>query len=465
VSGLVALVVPWGLLAVFLFRARRARIFLLGIPFLLFMDQSVFFDGMRLFHTPGRLPQYELLTLWMLVVWVLATGRVTLPGRTGSTPSAALIRQRFLPEELAVVAVGALALGHIAVDAVRTADFGASTGRGLEMLCMVLGYFLIRDVVGHASRREVVSFLATVVAANAVATVLFVLHQGLHLNIYSGAEHAYIVFGGQVITRTFYFAPRFVALTLAFVFARRRWGFGWAIVVLVTVLGVLVSYTRSLLLIVVVALLLVLVARQVKSPSASRLLRSTLGIAAAGVVLLWSFATFMPTQAAYLDQRLSGSGATSSIARDSSVAARTDFLASTLRIVERHDIVFGLGFPSAVQEATVAQVEVWGADMAWILVVYRLGMAGVIVFAVMFVGFAARAFALFMKQSGEGEYLGLLYFVALVTSFLLTAISRTFMEPGVLPMTLWLFAFVAAEARRPKAASVLPAAHAESRAA
>ena len=151
--ALVRIAVPWALLTLFLFRARRARIFLLGIPFLLFMNYSVFFDRMRLFHTPGRLPQYVLLALWMLIVWVAATGRVRLGGGPDSTGSASLIRHSFLPEELGVLALSALVLGNIAVDSVRTADFAGSFGRGLGMLSMVLGYFLVRDIVGHASRR------------------------------------------------------------------------------------------------------------------------------------------------------------------------------------------------------------------------------------------------------------------------------------------------------------------------
>ena len=446
--ALVRIAVPWALLTLFLFRARRARIFLLGIPFLLFMNYSVFFDRMRLFHTPGRLPQYVLLALWMLIVWVAATGRVRLGGGPDSTGSASLVRHRFLPEEVGVLALSTLVLGHVAVDSVRTADFAGSFGRGLGMLSMVLGYFLVRDIVGHASRREVISFLATVVAANAVATGLFILHQGFHFGVYSGAEHSSFAFRGQVITRTFYFAPHFAVLTLAFVFARQRWGAMWAFVLVLSLLGVLVSYTRSLVLVVVVALLLAVAARGLKSPSAAGLLRRTLAVAAAAVLLIWSFTTFMPVQADYLAQRFSGIGANSSITRDPNVTVRTGFLTSTVGIVERHDIAFGLGFPSAVQEATVAQVEVWGADMAWILVVYSLGLAGVAVFALMFVGYAARAFLLFMKSSGEGEYLGLMYLVAIVASLLLTAVSWAFMEPGVLPMGLWLFAFVAAEARR-----------------
>jgi len=439
--------VPWALLAVFLACALRWRIFLLGIPFLMCMGASVFFDTMRVFRTPGRFEGSVQVVLWLIVVWVLATGRL-LPKRASAGPPTTR-RRTFLPEELAVAALAALVLGHILVDAVLTADFAGAAGRGLGMLSMVAGYFFIRDIVGHATRHETIMFLAAVVLANTVATVLFILHQGLHVSIYTGLEYLAIVFQGKVITRTFWFAPPYVALTLAFVLARRRWTPGWSLVLLITVIGIWVSYTRSLLIVAVAALLLTLLAWQLKRPAAGRLLKRALGIAVVGLALFWGFATFIPTQTHYFEERLAGLQPNPTTGtQDSSFIYRSQFLASTVAIVERSDVAFGVGFPPPADAPSTAQVEVWGADMAWILVVYRLGIAGVLVFVAMFIGFGARAFRLFMSGTGDREYLGLVFLAAIIASALLTGSSCGFMQPAVLPIGLWLFAFVAAEARR-----------------
>jgi hypothetical protein len=329
------------------------------------------------------------------------------------------------------------------------------------MLTMVLGYYLVRDIVSHATRREVISFLSMVVVANAIATTLFIIHQALPVDIYPRIESS-VVIEGQVITRTLYFAPRFIVLTLAFVFARRRWGGVWAIVLLTTLLGIMLSFTRTLLLVAIVALLLAVGAREIKTPSTGRLLRRAVAIAAFGMLLLWGFVTFLPAPAHYFEQRLAGLSGDAAIASDSSFVVRTEFLAATVDIVRRRDLAFGLGFPLASQEASVANVTVWGADMAWILVVYRLGLAGVLAFAVVYVGHAIRAFLLFMRDPDEGEYLGLVYFVAIVAGLTYTGVSRTFMEPNLLPMGLWLFAFVAAEARRRRPEAMLPSLGASS---
>jgi len=444
--------VPWALLAVFLACALRWRIFLLGIPVLMCMDASVFFDTMRVFQVPGRFQGPVLVLVWLIVVWVFATGRL-LPARASERPpDAARMRRRpFLPEELAVIALGALVLGHIVVEGVLTADFAGAAGRGMGMLSMVVGYFLVRDIVEHATRHETVLFLAAMVLANTVATVLFILHQGLQAGIYTYVEHMTILFNGQVITRTFWFAPPYVALTLAFVFARRRWTPGWSLVLLITVVGIGVSYTRSLLIILVATLLLTLFARQLKRPAAGKLLKTALGMAIVGLMLFWGFQTFMPTQKQYFEERLAGLQGNPTGTSDSSYIYRSQHWASTVAIVERSSLAFGLGFPAPADAPSITQVELWGSDAAWVLVLYRLGIAGVLVFIAVFAGYGARAFRLFMSSSDEREYLALVLLAAIVASVLLTGSSWGFMQPGVLPMGLWLFAFVAAEARRAEA--------------
>jgi hypothetical protein len=443
------IVVPWALLVVFLACAVRWRIFLLGIPFLVFMDTSVFFDTMRVFHTPSRFEGQVLVLLWLIVVWVLATGRLLPKRASAGLQAMPIVRRRlFLPEELAVAALAALVLGHILVDSVQTADFAGSAGRGLGMLSMVAGYFLIRGIVKHATRHETIMFLAAVVLANAVATALYILHQGLHANIYAAAEHAAFVFQGQLITLTFTFAPPFVVLTLASIFARRRWTLGWSLVLPIAVIGFGVSYTRSLLIVLVATLLLTLFARQLKRPAAGRLLRSALGIAVVELALFWGFTTFISTRTHYFQERLAGLLANPTGTQDSSFICRSQYLASTLAIVERSDLAFGVGFPPPADAPYTSQVENWGADTAWILVLCRLGVAGVVVFVAMFIGFGARAFRLFTSGTGDREYLGLVFLAGTFASALLTGTSWDFMQPGVLPMGLWLFAFVAAEALR-----------------
>jgi hypothetical protein len=449
-SSLLHLVVPWALLAGFLLGAFRWRIFLLGIPFLMLMDASVFFDTMKLFHIPGRLGANERLLLWLCLVWVFATGKLLARQSSEDLEPAGRRASPLLPEELVVVALGALVLGHTVADALRGGDFGGSTGRSLGMLSMVVGYFLIRDIVAHASRREVILFLTALVVVNLVATLMFILHQGLHMHVYSVAEKATFLFGGRVLTRSHTFAPPFVVLTISFVLARRRWTPLWALVLVTTLVGIWVSYTRIWLVVFVAELMLALLLRQLKQPAASRLLKRVLALVVLGLTLFWASMVFIPTETRYFEQRLGGLRSNPTGAGDTSFLYRSQFLSSTIDVVRAKDLVFGLGYPPESATPEAEQVRLWGSDMAWITVVYRLGVAGVLVFVILFVSYGARAFMLFMRGSDDGEYLGLVFALAIAGIALSTAGTWAFMKQGGLPLGLWIFAFLAAEARRGK---------------
>ena len=75
--SVVRLAVPFALLMWFLWKARDNRLFILGIPVLMVMGPSVFFDLMRPFWTPGRLENTTHIMIWLVIAWavILWTGR------------------------------------------------------------------------------------------------------------------------------------------------------------------------------------------------------------------------------------------------------------------------------------------------------------------------------------------------------------------------------------------------------
>ena len=81
------LLVPLAAVAYFVWQSTKSRIFLLGIPFLQFFRQSVFFEELRPFWIPGRLTTVEVTTLWLILVWAVCTGWL-LPSRRAAGDSA-----------------------------------------------------------------------------------------------------------------------------------------------------------------------------------------------------------------------------------------------------------------------------------------------------------------------------------------------------------------------------------------
>ena len=69
--NLFRLALPTVLLLYFVVKATHTRIFLLGIPFLMFISRAVFFEKMKPFWMPSRLAPVDLVMIWLLIVWVV----------------------------------------------------------------------------------------------------------------------------------------------------------------------------------------------------------------------------------------------------------------------------------------------------------------------------------------------------------------------------------------------------------
>ena len=110
--GLLRLAVPAALLLWFLWKARTNRLCLLGIPVLMVMGQSVFFDNMKVFWRPGRLDATTLTMAWLFVVWLFtATRPASDPLGVNVGP---LGPSRILPEELPFLLLALVMVGHAA---------------------------------------------------------------------------------------------------------------------------------------------------------------------------------------------------------------------------------------------------------------------------------------------------------------------------------------------------------------
>jgi hypothetical protein len=446
---LIQLAVPAALLAWFLWRARANRLFVFGIPILMVMGSSVFFDQMRPFWVPGRFSPQTHIMGWLIVAWAVA---ILTSRPTSGIPRVGIFgAPRLLPEELAFLLIAVLLALHTLAVFSSTGDLGAAVTTASGLFYILMGYLLVRGIASRFSRSQTIEFLSAVVIANTVAAALYVAHQGLHLPIYPAAEYFTTVFHGQTITRTFTFAPQFSVLALGFVLARRAWTPGWLVVLTITVLSIVVSYTRTLLVAAAIAVLVAIIVRELKKPHIGRLLRRVLTIALSVAGALVLFSVVRPVEYHFVLSRL---GEFTSAGGPTDVGnwdiRRLHFLA-VQRVVGHADQLFGLGFPAPGSNAVDAHLHLWTSDMAWVPILYRLGWVGIVLFALVFAGFAARSLSLALQDPEERRYLGLVYLIAIVLTIVLSFVSWTFMEERVYAMGLWLLAFVAAEALRPRA--------------
>jgi hypothetical protein len=438
-------ILPLALAAYFVYMGTRSRIYLLGIPFLMFMRSSVFFENARPFWVPGRFSPDTHVLLWLIVVWLVCTDQL-LSARRGEKRFRAFGHRLSMPEEALLVFVAVYGVFLLGLTIAQHGDAAAALGEAQGFAYLFLGYFLIRGIVSTASLAEVLAFVRTLVIINTGAAVLFILHQAAHIGIYSGAEYFTTTFMGETITRTFYIMPQLLPLSLAYIFSRRQWNVWTVAGALVNLAAVWISYTRSLVVIALVIIALSLLARALKGGQASLVLRRALAVSLVLVALMFGLTQLFPVQSEYFLGRLSEAAAAPSVTRVGTVQNRERKMEVTYRSISRNDPILGAGWVTPAQDPMANRVESMKSDIVWVPVLYRLGLLGVVLWVAVFALFTWRAVRLAARASPEVEFFGIVWLGVIVGLFLEGFLSWTFLQPGRHAMALWAFALLGAVA-------------------
>lgn len=442
---------PALLLLYFLWRSLRQRVFLLGLPFLMDMYYSVFFDRLKIFWLPNQWLPADHMMFWLLATWIIYFD-LLLPGRRRSVRELRLFGPRLsAPEELVLVGFAAYMLFKVGTTAMRYTDLGTAISEARIPLYVFAGYLLLRGILSHAGRKDTVDLLAAVVVVNTIAAGFYVLHQGLHMYIYSGlVEHTYLVVNGEVLTRSFYFMPQYLPLSIAFCAAKRTWSPLWLGVFVVTLAAIWVSYTRALILVVIVEIVVILAVRLLKQRDAWPAARRVLQIVLLVGVFVGAAVVLLPTQTAYLLSRIEETRSSGSALKDNNLQYRLLWWRTTNEWIG-DDRVLGMGFPSAAQDARATRVSQMAADVVWVPTVWNLGLVGVVGLAGLFAAFGWRAATLSLASEGDAAFLSVVFLGVVVGVFLLGFVEWTIFDPWHTPMALSFFALLSAERCRQRA--------------
>jgi O-antigen ligase len=412
------------------------------------MGSSVFFENAKIFWVPSRLTPADLIMVWLLLTWVVYFDLLLPPSRRSGEQRRLFGPALSLPEELAVVGIIVLALVQVALTTLRYGELAASFTELKGFVYLFAGYFLLRGMLCRAGREDTLAFIKSLVLVNALAAVLFIAHQGLHLPVYIATEYQTITFMGQRITRSFYFMPQLLALAIAYVFARRTWNVLWVGVALVTLGALWVSYTRSLLVIALAELVVVLGVRLVKARQAGIVVRRVATLAAILLVFGIVAYTVLPVQSQYFLSRIGMATSSGSVTGDPNLQNRIDKIKLIASWLSTDEEYVGAGFTSSSQDPNVANMKLMSSDLVWVPVFYRFGLLGVALVVLLYATMGWRATRLSLSGDGDAEFLALILLGVVVGTFLEGFVSWTFLNPARYPMGFWLFAFVAAEACR-----------------
>lgn len=448
----VRLVLPTVLLLYFLWRAMRQRVFLLGLPFLMDMYYSVFFDRLRPFWVPSSWEPADHMMFWLLATWIVYFD-LLLPRRRRSAGDRRLFGPRLsAPEETVLVGFAAYMLFKVGTTAVRYMDLGAAIAEARIPLYVFAGYLLLRGILSHAGRKETLDFVAAIVVVNAIAAGFYVLHQGLSLYIYSGMlEYQYIVFNGETLTRSFYFMPQYLPLAIAFCAAKRNWSLLWLGVLAVTLAAVWVSYTRALVLVAIVEIIVVLGIRLLKRRDAWSAAKRVVQISLVAGVFVAAAVALLPSQSAYLLSRITETQSGGGALQDHNLQLRFTWWKTTSEWLGDGDRLLGIGFPSSAQDARATEVGIMAPDFVWVPTLWTLGLLGVTGLAVVFIAYGWRATSMSLGSEGDAAYLSTVLLGVIVGVFLLGFVEWTIFDPWHTPLALSFFALVTAERCRQRA--------------
>jgi len=455
--GALRYAVPGLLLLFFAVRSFRQRVFLLGIPFLMYMGNSVFFEKAKPFWIPSRLSPSDHVMLWLVITWVVYFD-LLLPSFRRSAPRPRLFGPALSsPEEIVLVGLAAFAVVEVGLTALRFSAATSALGQAKGFVYLFVGYFLLRGMLCRASREDSLDFVKALVVVNTIAAALFIVHQGLHHTIYLAVEYQTVVFMGQRLTRSFYFMPQLLTLALAYVFARRTWTVFWVGVLIVTLGALWVSYTRSLLVIAVAVFLTSLAVRLFKARQAHIAIRRAVTMLVLAAVLLGAAFVFLPVESRYLVSRIVTATSSGSLTSDPNLQNRQNKLRNVYAWIGPESHALGQGFATPAQDPPGANVPAMSADLVWVPVLYRFGLLGVLVVALLYATAGWRAARMSVSGDGDAEFLALVLLGVIVGTFLESFVSWTFLNPVRYPMGLWVFALLAAEACRRRAKRAAPA--------
>ena len=436
--GLIRHIFPYLLILFFLYKANKQPLFLLGIPFLMYMSNSIFFENAKPFQIPGNL-YYQLIFIWLIIVWIAS-----------KIFSENKFRKEISNNKWNITDYCILALIIISIiDLVTTVSnyYPLVTGILDEFwieISLFIAYYIIKDWISSNKPEVVISFLYSLVIVNSIASILFILHQGLHFNIYTGEEYMSESFQGQEITRSFWFMPQFLLFSIAFLLVfTKKYSFVSIGLLSVNLLALVITYTISSLIIAILVLIIYFLLIGLKNGKLAKATKNLVVYAILGMTAVFIMSRFMPANTNFLLSRISehtNSQYTEKEPNDMDV--RFANTASVISKIGRDKKLLGMGPVTTAQGAKFDEMQANTADIAWSGVIFHWGFIGLAFFVLIYIFSSLRAFHFFMKCDGVISDLALMLLLYIISQFIESFVSWTFLSGHGVTTGFWYFAIL-----------------------
>ena len=404
----------------------------------MYMSESIFFETVKIFQVPGRiLPVLKM--IWMIIFWLLPFIFQLYIGR-------GIKRSRQITgilDYLIIILVFTTIVGL----AVALMTYPVTTGLIMEffvLLSLFVGYFIIRDWSFSCKPEVLKGFLLSLVMVNTLSAVFYILHQGAGLGIYDIEEYIEEIFGGERITRSFWFMPQFLFFSIAYLLVfRADRPLIYTVMLIINLGAVFITYSRSTLIVSLFLIVLYFIILGFKENRIGYIIKNIVLYMVIAVIGLIAVIKIFPANAQYFQDRFRELTEERSPYQINSLEYRIERTAGVVESIDAGKIIFGMGPVTEDQEPSVPAMKSITSDMVWTGVAYRWGLIGVVVFILLYVFAFLKSYRIFVKSTGLVSHMALMFMIILVSQILEGITSWTFLSGHGYATGLWYFAMVA----------------------
>ena len=258
-------------------------------------------------------------------------------------------------------------------------------------------------------------------------------------------QNAVEIFQGEEISRTFWFMPQFLPFSIAFllVFKERRPLISYLLLV-VNMLAIYISYTRSLLINAFIIFLVYFMFIALKKGEIGLFVQKFLLYSLLFVIGLIMLIKIFPAKTEYFLARFTELTETSPTSRPNNFKYRFIMTGIVISNIDVDKKILGMGPVSENQVSWVSSVNAATADMVWAGVIFRWGFIGLILFIFLYIFSVIKAFLCYMKSDGVISDLILFLLLYIITQFFEGFVSWTFLSAHGFVTGLWYFALLSA---------------------
>jgi hypothetical protein len=435
---LVQLLVPYLLALFFIIKGIKEPIYFLGMPFLIFMDDSVFFNKAKLFHSPGSLDK-EIIFIWLVALWILSKiirkkkekGFYINSGKLGIA-------------EYCIIGLSIISFTGFIMASINYIDITNVFEEFFIQISIFASYFIIRNWTSENDPEVLVKFLFSLVVVNSVACIFYLLTQGFHLKFY---EQGGMMdeFQGKDIMRSFYYMPQFFFFSIAFMLVFNEKKSIYYIILIVNLLAIFMTYTRSYLLIIVVLFLFYFLLTGIKKGKIELVLKNVSIFILGGILIFFLLSKIFPTGTEYFLGRFSEITSSQSSSQDpNDLEVRWLNFGNILSQMDESSKIFGMGSVTEKQVPIFTDMNGTTADMVWTGVIFRWGFVGAILFAILYIISIIRALNYYLYSEGILSNLALLFLLYIFSQTFEGLVSWTFLSGHGFTIGLWYFAMLSA---------------------